>query len=172
MRFAFAAVAVIFAVSPVAAAETAIDIRYGERGGFSLKAASLSFGELWSKSAGSWSMRLHPVIEGGTFRYSGSRASRDDVSYGGVGVGFRMVRELGTIRPYLELGLGGSLFSSTTVATRNLSTRFQFTEWVGVGLEFARHVTVGWRYSHFSNASIKQPNDGIDIHQIVVGARF
>ena len=152
-------------------AGNAIELRYGERGDVSLRAASVAIGELWSRSGTSWSMTLQPVLEGGRFRNRGT-SERESLSYGGLGLGFRVVRASGAIRPYLEAGVGGTLFSETRLAERDFSTRFQFTEWIGVGLQLSEHFTIGWRYSHFSNASIKQPNDGIDIQQIVIGARF
>lgn len=157
---------------PASADDNALELRYGERGGITFHGASLRFGELWSRDAGNWKMRLQPVVEGGRFRYSGSRAERDQVSYGGLGVGFRIAHASATIRPYFELGLGATYFDQTTLGPRGLSTRFQFTEWIGVGLEFAEHFSLGVRFSHYSNANIKRPNDGVDMQQIVVGARF
>lgn len=156
----------------VVAGGNAVELRHGERGSISFSGASVRFGELWASDAGNWKMSLQPVVEGGRFRYGGSRAGRDSVSYGGVGIGFRIAREASGLRPYLELGLGGTYFGQTTLGPRSLSTRFQFTEWIGLGVAIGEHLTVGWRYSHYSNANIKKPNDGIDVQQIVVGVRF
>lgn len=157
---------------PASAGDNALELRYGERGDFTLHGASLRFGELWSDEAGNWKMRLQPVVEGGRFQYSGGRAARDRVNYVGLGVGFRVARAEGALRPYLELGLGGTYLDGTTLGPRSLSTRFQFTEWIGFGLEIDEHFSLGVRFSHHSNANIKKPNDGIDMQQIVVGARF
>tara|TARA_R110002049_G_scaffold23240_12_gene82204 strand:- start:247 stop:774 length:528 start_codon:yes stop_codon:yes gene_type:complete len=164
---------VSMSAAPLAVAgDNALELRYGERGDITFHGASLRFGELWSRDAGNWKMRLQPVVEGGRFRYSGSRAERDQVSYGGLGLGFRIAHASAAIRPYFELGLGATYFDQTTLGPRGLSTRFQFTEWIGVGLEFAEYFSLGVRFSHYSNANIKRPNDGVDMQQIVVGARF
>lgn len=152
--------------------ETGVDFRYGERGNITQYAASLRFGELWAREGSSWTMRLQPVVEGGRFRYDGSRPGNDSLSYGSVGLGFRVAGAGKSLSPYFEAGLGGALFSKTSLGERSFSTAFQFTEWVGVGLDFGERFSIGWRYAHFSNAGIKKPNDGIDIQQVVLGARF
>jgi lipid A 3-O-deacylase len=162
----------MLAASPAFAADAAVELRHGGRGDIDFSGVSVRFGELWSSDAGNWKMKLQPVVEGGRFRYSGSRADRDSVSYGGLGVGFRIARDKAGWSPYLELGLGGTYFGQTTIGPRSLSTRFQFTEWIGVGVELGDHFMVGWRYSHYSNANLKKPNDGVDIQQVVVGIRF
>jgi lipid A 3-O-deacylase len=167
------AVALMYVSAPLAiAGDNALEVRFGERGGITYEGVSLRGGELWARDAGRWSMRLQPVAEAGRFRYGGSRATRDSLTYGGLGVGFRLAYERALLRPYLELGLGGALLSQTTLGPRTLSTRFQFTEWIGVGVDISEHFTVGMRFSHYSNAGIKKPNDGLDMQQIVIGARF
>ena len=50
--------------------------------------------------------------------------------------------------------------------------RFQFSQHLAVGVEFAKWGFVGLQYSHYSNADIEKPNDGLDLHQIVLGAKF
>mgnify|MGYP005748507657 CR=1 FL=1 len=175
MRTAVLAVGVatcVFATFPAFASDNAVELRHGGRGDIDFTGVSVRFGELWARDAGNWRMKLQPVVEGGRFRYSGGRADRDSVSYGGAGVGFRIARENAGWSPYLELGLGGTYFGQTTLGPRSLSTRFQLTEWVGLGLAVGDHLTIGWRYSHYSNANIKKPNDGVDIQQLVVGVRF
>ncbi|UCB52368.1 MAG: acyloxyacyl hydrolase [Candidatus Zixiibacteriota bacterium] len=67
--------------------------------------------------------------------------------------------------PYIEGGIGISLLSDKMIAGRDLSTYFQFEDRIGVGLRIGRRHThdLNFRYMHYSNASIKQPNDGLDI---------
>lgn len=157
----------------VVAGDNAVELRYGERGDITYKGAGLRFGELWARDSGNWNMRLQPVFEGGRFRYSGSRrAGRDSLNYVGLGVGFRATYERMALTPYLEVGVGATVFDQTRLGTRSFSTRFQFTEWIGVGVEFSEYVTLGVRFAHYSNANIKKPNDGLDMQQIVLGIRF
>jgi lipid A 3-O-deacylase len=70
-----------------------------------------------------------------------------------------------SISPYLEGGIGIALLSEKEISGRDLSTYFQFEDRIGIGLRIGRRHThdVNIRYMHYSNASIKQPNDGIDI---------
>ncbi len=73
--------------------------------------------------------------------------------------------------PYLEAGIGASLFSRTRMGPRNLSTNFLFEDRAGIGIR-AGNWDLTFRYMHYSNASIKQPNDGIDIFLGSVAYRF
>lgn len=66
------------------------------------------------------------------------------------------------LRPYIEYELGVALISETRVGDRDMSTVFHFKNQLGLGLK------MNWgsffiRASHFSNARLRQPNDGIDI---------
>lgn len=63
---------------------------------------------------------------------------------------------------YLEGGIGVSVFSRTTMGFRDLSTNFLFEDRLGTGIRMDEW-EFSFRYMHYSNASIKQPNDGIDI---------
>jgi lipid A 3-O-deacylase len=68
------------------------------------------------------------------------------------------------IFPYIEGGIGVSFISEKMISGRDLSTYFQFEDRIGVGLKLGRQHKheVTFKYVHYSNASIKQPNDGID----------
>lgn len=72
---------------------------------------------------------------------------------------------LDTITPYLEAGIGVAYISQKTIGNRDLSSHFQFEDRVGLGVKFGEHKThdLGFKYLHYSNAGIKEPNEGIDI---------
>jgi lipid A 3-O-deacylase len=75
----------------------------------------------------------------------------------------------GTVAPYAEGAIGFHLLSKTSVSTeRRFSTSFQFGDHVGVGMRFGPRLAydLGYRYQHLSNASIKEPNQGINFHQL------
>lgn len=65
--------------------------------------------------------------------------------------------------PFLEGGIGASYFTDTDLDDQDLGSRFQFEDRLGVGLRFVSGSEVGVRYYHYSNAGIKNPNDGIDM---------
>lgn len=74
------------------------------------------------------------------------------------------------IRPYIE---GGSGLIYLTQHTREQSTQFNFVDQGGVGLSYLfkdnLSLNVGYRFRHISNASIKEPNSGINSDMILCG---
>lgn len=73
----------------------------------------------------------------------------------------------GTKRPlYLEAGIGGSYFEETELGDRQLSTHFQFEDRIALAWQYSEtsHARIRFGYSHYSNADIKQPNDGLDYY--------
>ena len=75
------------------------------------------------------------------------------------------------VRPFIEGGIGASLWSETRMGPRNLSTNFLFEDRIGAGVRIGAW-DLSLRYMHYSNASIKQPNDGIDIFIGSVNYKF
>ncbi|MDO8597298.1 MAG: acyloxyacyl hydrolase [Sulfuricaulis sp.] len=79
------------------------------------------------------------------------------------------------LSPYAELGVGFHFLSRTSVSTeRRLGSSFQFGDHVGAGVRFGDkgQYDVGYRYQHLSNAGIKQPNQGINFHQLRLQYHF
>jgi len=160
--------------APLAAQEPPeLAIRFGKDGG-SYEGAGLAyrFGPWWSKDLGRWRASLRPEVEFTHFRYTGSTSADTALNeIGGIGL-FRIHYGTGALRPYGEFGLGLSLFGDGRLGHKEFSTRYQFSEHVGLGVEFSGRWFAGWRYSHYSNANIEKPNPGLDLHQIVIGIRF
>jgi len=75
-------------------------------------------------------------------------------------------------RFFIEAGIGATVFSRTTFADKTISTAFQFGDHVGVGFLLNKNNRIGLRYSHFSNASIKRPNPGLDVVQATYMYQF
>ena len=67
------------------------------------------------------------------------------------------------VTPFLEAGIGAAYFTETDLGDQDLGSKFQFEDRLGAGVRFASGSEVGVRYYHYSNAGIKQPNDGIDM---------
>ena len=64
---------------------------------------------------------------------------------------------------YGELGIGANLLSGYYNNNgRQFSTRFQFSDHLGVGYVFANKLDVSFRFQHFSNGSVKEPNPGVN----------
>lgn len=78
-------------------------------------------------------------------------------------------------RPYLEGGIGLHLVSHTHVdAKHDLGSAFQFGDHVGAGLLLGKRsqFDLGYRFQHLSNGGIKDPNSGINFHQLRLGYLF
>jgi opacity protein-like surface antigen len=83
--------------------------------------------------------------------------------------------DLSGVSPYAELGVGVHLLSKSSVGReRRFGSMFQFGDHVGVGVRFGPKgaYDLGYRYQHLSNASIKQPNQGINFHQVRLQYHF
>ncbi|TWI54910.1 lipid A 3-O-deacylase [Pseudomonas duriflava] len=72
----------------------------------------------------------------------------------------------GSVTPFIEAGIGVSLFSGTRVGEQNLGSAFNFEDRIGVGIKFRETQRVGIRAIHYSNADIKKPNDGIESYSL------
>ncbi|HAS16156.1 MAG TPA: acyloxyacyl hydrolase [Idiomarina abyssalis] len=71
----------------------------------------------------------------------------------------------GAQRPlFLEAGIGGSYFDKTQISNRRLSTQFQFEDRISLSWQYNRSSSarIALGYTHYSNADIKRPNDGLD----------
>ncbi|SAI35716.1 lipoprotein [Bordetella ansorpii] len=75
-------------------------------------------------------------------------------------------------RFFLEAGVGATVFSHTTFADKTISTAFQFGDHIGAGFLLNDNSRIGVRYSHFSNASIKRPNPGLNVLQLTYLYQF
>ncbi|MDD9300888.1 MAG: acyloxyacyl hydrolase [Desulfobacter sp.] len=64
--------------------------------------------------------------------------------------------------PYIEGGIGIAYLDEYFIKDRNLSSNLQFEDRIGLGLRYD-NFDLSARYMHYSNASLKQPNNGIDI---------
>jgi hypothetical protein len=75
--------------------------------------------------------------------------------------------------PYIEGGCGLAYLSQHT---REQSTQFNFTDQGGVGITYFLkknlNISLGYRFRHVSNASIKSPNSGINVDSFICGISF
>lgn len=69
------------------------------------------------------------------------------------------------LRPYGEFGVGIGVFADTRLEDNELASAFQFEDRIGFGVRFGRH-ELGVRAIHYSNARIKQPNQGVESYAI------
>jgi hypothetical protein len=148
-------------------------LRVGTNGNdFERAGLGLRFGPFWSADWGKWNASLRPELELNRFRYTGTEAGPDSLNQGGAIGLFHVHYGQSRYRPYAEAGLGVAYFSRTRLGDKNFSTHFQFSEHLGIGIELVGRGFGGLQVSHYSNADIEKPNAGINLYQVVVGARF
>ena len=68
-------------------------------------------------------------------------------------------------KPYIEAGIGIAAFSSTELEDNDLGSSVQFEDRLGFGVRFAGQ-EVGVRALHYSNAGLKNPNDGVENYSL------
>ena len=69
------------------------------------------------------------------------------------------------MQPYIEAGIGVAAFADTDLEDNDLGSSFQFEDRLGAGLRFSGQ-EIGIRALHYSNAGIKQPNDGVEAYTL------
>lgn len=126
---------------------------------------------LWQGTT--WRLRLRHEAELATWRVPGA----PDVQELGYSPVLRLERPLrgGQALLFVEGSIGARLLSHTRVAPeRSLSTAFQFSDMLGVGVQWGAQgrSTLGLRYQHVSNLGIKRPNPGLDFGQLYYTHRF
>lgn len=113
----------------------------------------------WQSSTG----RLTGYWDAGyTYWFGDKSASNHSLSFAPVFV-YEFAGD--NVRPYIEAGIGAAFFESTEHESHDLSTAFQFEDRLGFGLRFAGQ-EIGVRAIHYSNAGIKNPNDGAETYTL------
>lgn len=72
----------------------------------------------------------------------------------------------GNVKPFVEAGIGVAVFSGTSAGGQEFGSAFNFEDRIGAGLKIGETQKVGIRAIHYSNAGIKQPNDGIESYSL------
>ncbi|WP_310631996.1 MULTISPECIES: acyloxyacyl hydrolase [unclassified Paraburkholderia] len=93
----------------------------------------------------------------------------------GVTPVFRIIKDTGWIRPFIEAGVGVRMLTHVELTPdRTLSSAFQFADLVGIGAQFGEHQNyqAGFRFQHISNADIKTPNPGLNFTWVYVQYNF
>jgi hypothetical protein len=108
--------------------------------------------------------------------------SRLDPSLGWIG-GHSQNAFVGTVGPSLQLkrrnfpieldfGSSPTYVSTHEWGTVDVGTQLQFSSHAGLDWDITRRLRVGYRFTHMSNAGIKEPNPGINMHMLSVSVLF
>jgi hypothetical protein len=72
----------------------------------------------------------------------------------------------------LEGGFSPTYISRYHFSSTSLGANTQFTSHVGLNWDVTSHWRAGYRFQHMSNAGIKEPNPGFNLHVVFVGYLF
>ena|SRR5258708_6001543 len=72
----------------------------------------------------------------------------------------------------LEGGVSVTGISRDQFGSKDLGSLFQFTSHVGLNWDFAPHLRLGYRFQHMSNAGIREPNPGLNLHMVAISYLF
>ncbi len=113
---------------------------------------------LWQTQSGG--VKLDGYWDAGVTRWSGLDATSMSLT-----PMFRLSFGAGNnaVTPFIEGGIGAAYFTETKLDSQNLGSKFQFEDRIGAGLKFSTGSEVGIRAYHYSNAGIKNPNEGINM---------
>ncbi|MDX2458381.1 MAG: acyloxyacyl hydrolase [Gammaproteobacteria bacterium] len=126
---------------------------------------------------GAWYIGGYWDAELGYMESDNDYSENDELFDLGLTPVFRMQRDASLssgVSPYAEFGIGPHLISETRLGNRQFSTAFQFGSLFGLGLGFGDkgQYELSYRYQHISNASIKTPNNGMNLHMLRLGYTF
>ena len=170
----------LFAVSPARAVDgVAVELGTSDSANVSVDLARIGVQWDWTKRwalGSSWHIGGYWDLSAGYWHNDSRNRSKKSIFDLGFTPVFRLQQtNPGTVAPYMEAGIGAHYLSKSSVADeRRLGSRFQFGSHLGLGLQFGPKSAfdVGYRYQHLSNASIKQPNQGINFHQVRMQYHF
>ncbi|MGH8354802.1 MAG: acyloxyacyl hydrolase [Pseudomonas sp.] len=164
MKKLFSAALVAFSVGQVVSAQAAgVSVAIGQSSESSMVyrlGTQFDFSANWFESA---TGRLTGYWDAAYTYWDGDvGASNHSLSFAPVFV-YEFAGE--TLQPYVEAGIGVALFENTELEEHGLGSSFQFENRAGFGLRFADQ-ELGLRAMHYSNAGLKQPNDGVEAYSL------
>jgi hypothetical protein len=77
-----------------------------------------------------------------------------------------------TIPLSLEGGVSPTLMSRDIFGPQDMGTLFQFTSYLGINLDITKHIRLGYRFQHISNAGLSSHNPGINMNMIALSYVF
>ncbi|MCR4470014.1 acyloxyacyl hydrolase [Burkholderia sp. SCN-KJ] len=172
--------ALSFSVPRVACADQfGVQVAAGTSNNHDVHEDKVDLGGVWDPHWSWWAIagwHFTAVLEGhAVYWHSSTSEVHDNIFEFGVTPVLRFIKGSGAIRPYVEAGVGVRLLSHPSFSSRyTMSSAFQFADMVGLGASFGsrQQYQAGFRFQHLSNASIKEPNPGIDFEQLYVQYNF
>jgi hypothetical protein len=127
----------------------------------------------WKKKwfdTGSWHLGGYWEVDAGYWNNDSVGKTHDSLADIGFTPVFRFQpNNAAGFSPYVEAAIGIRFVSATSVSSqRAFGSSFQFGDHLGVGFRFGDkgQYDLGYRYQHMSKAGLKDPNPGINFHQL------
>ena len=176
--------AVIFAATAHAAGNNWIDamsLTYGEdMDDNETTLYRLGLQNKWERTwlnDGAWYVGGYWDVELAYMESDHEKSKNDNLFDLGLTPVFRVQRDASLssgVSPYAEAGIGPHLISETRLGNQQYSTALQFGSLIGFGLGFGDkgQYEISYRFQHLSNADIKTPNQGMNLHLLRLGYSF
>jgi len=87
---------------------------------------------------------------------------------------FRFTGKKGYVQPFLDVGVGVYLFTVSSFQEYEFGSNFQFSDVVSVGANVGKRNQWGFAYKfqHYSNGSVRVPNEGINFHFLTMTYKY
>jgi len=174
---ALVAVAVFAGFRGPEASATELILIGGQGDEVGVTAAALRTGALktWAPS-GHWTRALAPEWQIGSWNAQRATANKSQIIDSSVTAVLTMRPRSSEISSYyLDIGLGVHMLSDQKISNeRNLGSRFQFGEFLGLGADLGEHrrYSLAARVQHVSNGGMTKPNPGVTFIQLLVMYHF
>ncbi|WP_080408098.1 acyloxyacyl hydrolase [Burkholderia ubonensis] len=123
---------------------------------------------------GGWLFRLQAEVNAAGWDARGGTNTSGLAEFGLSPI-IRIEKRGGYFVPFVEGSLGIRILSHARTSDQHrMSSAFQFSDMVGVGVGFGKNsaTEAGFRFQHISNAGIKEPNPGSNFYTAYVRYRF
>ena len=120
----------------------------------------------WSRQWNSgWTLGTYLEANAGVLRAAGETGFVGSVGPGIYITGFKEKIEI-------TMGINPTIISKHKYGNENLGGPIEFTSHIGFGLNVTRHLSIGYRLQHMSNAVLYEHNPGLNMHMIEISYRF
>ena len=180
-KFKYVIATALLAFSPVVGAVDGVSFEYGKSDSSNADVKLYRVGVQWDwkkrwLDTGNWHLGGYWDLSlGGWDNSSASKTNRSIVDIGLTPVFRFQQNNPAGLSPYFEAGIGFHLLSATSVSPeRRFGSSFQFGDHLGFGMRFGDkgRYDIGYRYQHLSNGGLKDPNQGINFHQLRLQYNF
>ena len=103
-----------------------------------------------------------PTLSGSLWNADSGPYARQAFSLALIPIG-RYGLQVGSAIVDFSVGIGPTYVSETDIGTRQKSTRFQFSDEMGIGIsDLSQRARLTFTYRHVSNADLQLPNNGVN----------